>query len=101
MFALVDECRLLFTHSWFGLSSSIDTVQSVSHVVPSSLRCSAGVHAGVGALQRLYGGQRERAAAGPGPGRPQTQRHPLTLLPPAGLSLVTVPLPKTDTYAVH
>lgn len=58
----------------------------------SRLRCFPGVHARVGALQRLHGGQCERKASGSGQGRPQTQRHPVPLLPPTGLSPLTGPV---------
>lgn len=60
-----------------------------SCMLPSlPLRCPAGVHSGLCTVQRLHGGLHQPAASGLWPGRPKT-RHPLSLLPPAGLSPVT------------
>ena len=81
----------LYTHTYY-ITAFLELRYNL-RPLPSSLRRAAGVHPGVGLLQRLHGSDGERAGAGPGRGLPQAQRHPLSLLPPAGEQLVT-PLPQ-------
>lgn len=64
------------------------------------LRRPPGVHAGLCAVQRLHGGLRQPAASGLRPGRPET-RHPLPLLPPAGLSPVTQSARQRRSFQIY
>lgn len=67
----------------------VDLLNVLNLLFVSGCRCFAGVHPGVGLLHGLHGRADQRSAAGRGRGPTQTQRHPLSLLPPGGRAAIT------------